>query len=50
MQRERESGQARAPGHPQIAASEVTGPPGYYMLFLLSTGRVPSIAAWVNLQ
>ncbi len=30
--------------------NEVTGPPGYYMLFLVSSGRIPSEAAWVELR
>ncbi len=30
--------------------NEVTGPPGHYMLFLVSTGRIPSVAAWVELR
>ncbi len=30
--------------------NEVTGPPGHYMLFLVSGGRIPSEAAWVELS
>jgi hypothetical protein len=39
----------RAPGHPAWQPTDVTGPPGFYMLFLVSTSRVPSEAAWVEL-
>jgi hypothetical protein len=42
-------GQGTTIGNP----NEVTGPPGYYMLFLVTTGRIPSVpseAGWVNLS
>lgn len=39
----------RAPGHLAWQPTDVTGPPGFYMLFLVTTSRVPSEAAWVEL-
>lgn len=40
----------RAPGHQQITAGDVTGPPGFYMIFLVSSSRVPSEAGWVEVR
>jgi hypothetical protein len=37
------------PSHPQITNNDVSGPPGYYMVFIVSAGGVPSEAAWIRL-
>jgi hypothetical protein len=41
---------ARAPGHPAMQPGDVSGPPGWYMLYVVSDGRVPSEAKWVELK
>ena len=41
---------ALPPSHPLITTSDVSGPPGHYMAHLVSSGRIPSEAAWIELK
>jgi hypothetical protein len=40
----------KPPSHPTITTSDVSGPPGHYMVFVLTNSRVPSEAAWIELR